>query len=132
MRGEEAVEPLPGALAGTVSSPADTRRSLIGAAPTSACDVEVALRAPRPASAATSVASRIATPRTMNVSARLNAGHHDEVDEVRHVAETHPVGEVRDAAADQQAERSRHHRVSGAGAREEDSIQTTAIAVARS
>ena len=43
-----------------------------------------------------------------------------EVDEVGHVPEPDAVDEVRDAAADQQAERGRQHRVARAGAREED------------
>ena len=70
-------------------------------------------------SAATSAASRIATPITMKLSARLNAGHQPQVDEVRDVMQPDPVDEVRDAAADQQPERRREHRVARARAREE-------------
>src|SRR5947207_5231815 len=39
-----------------------------------------------------------------------------QVEEVGHVAEPDPVDEIRDAAADQQAERRRQHRVPSAGA----------------
>ena len=43
-----------------------------------------------------------------------------EVDEVGHVAQPDPVDEVREAAADQQAERGGQHRMARAGAGEED------------
>src|SRR5205807_1162446 len=42
-----------------------------------------------------------------------------EVEKVCDVAEADAVDEVRDAAADHEAERHRQHRVTGAGAREE-------------
>ena len=65
-------------------------------------------------------ASRIATPTTMKRVGEVERRPPAEVEEVRHVAEAHAVDEVRDAAADQQPERRREHRVPRAGAREED------------
>ena len=54
------------------------------------------------------------TPTTMKESARLNVGPVGDVDEVGHVALTHAVGEVRDAPADEEAERDGEDRVARA------------------
>ena len=70
-------------------------------------------------SAATSAASRITTPTTMKLSARLNAGHH--LTSMKSVTwpEPDPIEEVRHASADQQPERRRKHRMPRARACEE-------------
>ena len=52
-----------------------------------------------------------------------------EVEEVRHVAEADAVDEVREAAADHEAERGRQHRMPRARAAKKTSIQATATAV---
>ena len=54
-------------------------------------------------SVTTSATSRIATPITMKLSARLKTGPPVDVDEVRHVPETDAIEEIRKAATDQRA-----------------------------
>ena len=106
VRREEAVEPLTAPLStGTFTAP---RRRACGAA---ACGLR---------SASDERAEQDRDADDDEAVGEVERRPEPEVDEVGHVVQADPVDEVREAAADQQAERGRQHRVARARAREED------------